>query len=417
MTSLQNLPADYLPPADLLPVRVYTLPELRDPRRLNVPVEFLDRAIAAGWAGRPAFYFEGRTLTYGEIARDVNRFGNALRALGIAPGDRVLLRLGDQPELVVAILALLKIGAIAIPTFPMLRASHLLYREQDTEARAIIAGVDLLEEVEKARPEFKHVRHLIVVPGARESQYLAYSTLLAGAAEDLSPAPTAGNDFAFLLYTSGSTGDPKGVLWSHADIVAAADSYSRRCVRPGPDDVFVGPPPIPFAAGLLFFLISPLRFGASSVLIREKNPDRMVDAVTRYRGTVFAAMATYDNMLLKAVGSRVRERFGGVRQTLVGGEPVPRELSERWQAESGHPLVQFLGTTEMANCFLSSRWGIDPLRPTSAERPVPGYQVVVRDPDSFEEVVTGRSRQRLGEACPGTRRALGPGSLCPWTPA
>ena len=401
---LQNISADYLPPAELSPLRVYTLPELHYPARLNAAVELLDRTIAAGNSQRPAFYFEERILTYSQISRDVNRFGNALRGLGIVAGDRVLLRLGDQPELIVALLALLKIGAIAVPTYPMLRAHHLIYRERDTEAKAIIVSDDLIEEVEKARREFQFVRQWIAVGGAPPG-YRNYSELISKAGDELVPSPTGAADYALIMYSSGSTGDPKGVLWSHADIVAQADSYTRACIRPEPNDVFVGPPPLPFAAGILFFLISPLRFGASALLMKEKSPDRMCDAVTRYRGTICVAMATYYNLVLREKGARVREAFAAVRQTLVGGEPVPRELWDRWHEASGHPLSQFLGTTEMSNCFLSFRFGIDPVRPTSAGRPVPGYQVAVRDPDTFAEVERGQ---------PGLLTVIGPTGTKYW---
>ena len=389
--TLQRLPPDYLPPPDHLPLVVRTLPEIHYPARLNAAVELLDRAIARGWGSRPALYFEGRTLSYGEVARDANRLGNALRGLGVVPGDRVLIRLGDQPELVITIHALLKIGAIAVPTYPMLRAPDLLYREGDTEAVAIVVGADLIDEVEQARAGFRHVRHLIVVPDTRENGYLSYANLLSLASADLEAAPTGRDDIATLVYTSGSTGDPKGALHSHADLLASADTYCRTCVQPQPGEVFCGPAPIPFSAGLGYFVVFPLRFGAAAILSKAKSPDRVLDAAVAHHGTVLFATATYYNMILKVEGPRVRERLRGVRQTVVGGEPVPRELAEQWEAESGHSLLQIIGTTEMFHIFLSPRWGVDPPRPTSAGRPVPGYQVVVRNPDGFEEVERGEA--------------------------
>lgn len=391
MTRSQNLPEECLPPAEWLPTFVYPLPELHYPRRFNAASELLDRALERGFAERPAYYFEGQALSYRNIARQVNRLGNALRAKGIAPGDRVMLRLGDQPELIVAILALLKIGAIAVPTYPMLRAEHLVYRERDTEAKALLVSADLLAEVEKARPNFAFVKTLVAAPGVRDSRYLSYDDLLARGAEDLAPAPTFRDDIGFIIYTSGSTGDPKGVLWSHGDVVAQADTYGRMCLKPEPDDVFMGPPPVPFAAGLLYFLICPLRFGASALLIKEKTPDKILEGFVRYRGTVFIAMATYYNMLLKEAGSKLRKGFAAARQTLVGGEPVAPELSESWFNETGCRLAQFLGTTEMSNVFLSSRWRMDPYRPASAGKPVPGYHVVVRDAETFDEVERGEA--------------------------
>jgi 2-aminobenzoate-CoA ligase len=387
---LQRLDPDYVPAASDLPLRVFTLPEVRYRPGLNVAEVLLDGARAAGWSDRPAFFFEGRTLSYGDVARDVDRLGNAFIALGIGPGDRVLIRLHDQPELVITILALVKIGAIAVPTYPLLRAPDLVYREHDTEAKALVVGADLLEEAEKARPAFRHVVHRIAVGDAPDG-YRSYAGLLAQGHAGLAAAPTRADDIATLIYTSGSTGQAKGVLHSHSDILAAADTYCRFCIRPEADDVLCGPPPIPFSAGLGYFLIFPLRFGAAAILTKDKAPDRMLDAIARHHGTILFAMPTYYNMILKSEGAEVEARVRALRQTLVAGEPVAPELTEQWQARTGHPLAQLLGTTEMFHVFLSPRRGIDEIRPTSMGRAVPGYQVVVRDADSFAEVERGEA--------------------------
>ena len=160
-SSIQSIPASYLPPIDHRPDIVFALPELQYSLWLNAAVEFVDRPIALGWGKRVVYLFDQLRITYEALARDVNRFGNALLGLGIRPGDRVLLRIPDRPEHVVCILALLKIGAIAVPTFTLLRSADLLYREADTEAVAVIADARFLDEVENARPSFHFVRHYI----------------------------------------------------------------------------------------------------------------------------------------------------------------------------------------------------------------------------------------------------------------
>ena len=271
-SSIQSIPASYLPPLDLSPDMVFALPELQYPLRFNVAEEFLDRPIARGWGDRPVYLFGERRITYQELARDVNRVGNALVGLGIRPGDRVLLRIPDRPEHAVCILALLKIGAIAVPTFTLLRSADILYREADTEAVAVIADARFLDEVEKSRPSFRSVRHCIAIGETGHAGYHDYNTLLAAADGSLAPTPTRRDDVALLLYTSGSTGEPKGCCESHSDLLAIADGFCNYQMPVLPGDVIAGQPPLAFSMGVGFFLSYPLRFGVPAVLMEEKKP-------------------------------------------------------------------------------------------------------------------------------------------------
>ncbi len=387
--SIQEIPPGYLPEPETLPEQLYTLPELYYPPKLNAAKELVDQAIERGLGDQIAFYFRDDQITYGELQLQVNRVGNMFKDLGVGPGDRVLLRLTDSPELVYCILALQKIGAVPVPTYTLLRAQDLVYRENDTEAKVVVSDASLLDEVERARPSFRFAEHLMAVPSTVHSPYLSYKNLIAGAAETLTAAATGPEDLALILYTSGSTGDAKGCCHTHADTLAIADSYARYCVQVTPDDVFAGPPPIPFALGFGFFLVFPLRFGAAAVLSDQKTPEMMLRTIERHRVTVFAGVVTFYNMLLEQLASDGVERFtSNLRLLLGGGEPVTERVAAGCKQTFGLPLIPFLGTTEALHDIVSYRPD-DQIRSGSFGRAVPGYQVAVRDPETFVELPRG----------------------------
>ncbi len=385
--SIQSLPAAYLPPLQHRPELVFSLPELHYPLRLNAAFEFVDRALARGWGDSTIYLFGDRRVTYDELAREVNRFGNALAALGIQPGDRVLLRIPDRPEHIVCILALLKIGAVAVPTFTLLRAKDILYREQDSEAVALIVDSRHMKEVESARPSFSFVRQIIVIGEGGNDCSLSYEALVAAASDELAPAPTLKDDLALLLYTSGSTGEAKGCCESHSDLLAIADGFCNYQLPLQPGDVIAGQPPLAFSMGVGFFLSYPLRFGVPAVLMEDKSPEAMLHAIERYRATIFGAVPTYYNMLALAE-ERVHADMSSLRDLRSAGETLSAAVAARVLDQLGSPVRNSMGSTESLHIISSTRHG-DPVREGSCGQAIQGFEIVVRDPDSFEEMPRG----------------------------
>jgi len=386
--SVQSIPESFLPPPQCSPDLLFSLPELNYPLRLNAAVEFLDRPIARGWGDRTVYLFGERRISYRDLAGDVNRLGNALAGLGIRPGDRVLLRIPDRPEHAVCILALLKIGAVAVPTFTLLRAADIVYREADAEAIALIADARFLDEVEKARPSFGFVRHCIAIGETGRAGYHDYDALLAAAGSSLTPAPTRRDDVALLLYTSGSTGEPKGCCESHSDLLAIADGFCNYQLPLRAQDVIAGQPPLAFSMGVGFFLSYPLRFGVPAVLMEEKKPEAMLRAIERHRVTILGAVPTYYNMLALAAES-VRADVSSLRDLRSAGEALSPAVAARVLERLGSPIRDSMGSTESLHIISSSRHG-DPVREGSCGRPIPGFEIVVRDPDTFAEMPRGR---------------------------
>ena len=228
----------------------------------------------------------------------------------------------------------------------------------------------------------------IVVPADPTGRLRAMDAIRPQEATEFAYADTDRDDVALILYTSGSSGRPKGTLHNHADLLAICDTYARHCVGLRPDDIVAGPAAIPFALGIGFFIYFPLRFGAAAVLEPDKSPEALVGVLARTGATILVGVSTYYNRLGRVIVAG-KLAFPALRMTLCGGEPLPAEIERAWRETTGLVLEQFLGTTELLHIVLGIRHGIDRPKPTAIGLPVPGYEVSVRHPETFAPVDIG----------------------------
>jgi len=243
--------ADYLPPRELWPTRIYKLPEFAAyPDSLNPTEELLDKALAAGRGERVALLFDDQRITYAQLLGQANKFGNALRQLGVREGDRVLLRTPSIPPALVTNFAVLKLGAVFTPISPLFSRSEIAHVANDSEAVAIVVHANLVGEVEAARENFKTLRHIIVVGGdpaeLKSKGYLLYSELLQSGAPTLAPVRRARQDVALLLYTSGTTGRPKGTVHLVEETLIIPDTFGKHGWRVTENDIVGGSAPLAF---------------------------------------------------------------------------------------------------------------------------------------------------------------------------
>ena len=385
------------------PETIFPLPALRYPDRINAAAVALGAGARLGVADQPAYFHPGGTVTHAEVARQAHRWAAALRRAGIGAGDRVLLRLNDSPALVYAVLALHAIGAVAVPTYVQLKADDLRYRAEDTGARAMVVEAALLDEWAPVANRLGPWIATLVTPADPTGRHRGLDGLLP---DDAAPdvADTAADDLALILYTSGSTGAPKGTAHSHRDILAGNDTYWRHCIGGGPGDVIAGPPAVPFALGFSFFIYYPLCAGAAAVLEPDKSPEASLAAIDRHGATIFVAVASYYPRLLRLIEARGTAP-ASLRMTLTGGEPLLPEVETSWRGATGLALEQFLGTTELLHIFLTYRHGLDQTRTGAIGRAVPGWAVSVRDPDTLAEQPAGT---------PGLLCARGPNATAYW---
>jgi 2-aminobenzoate-CoA ligase len=363
---------DSLPPAEQWPELRFDLPELRYPERLNCATVLLDDVAAAHGADRPCLRTDAGAWTYGELLTRANRLAHLLTGeLGLVPGQRVLLRGPNAPELVACWFAVLKAGGVVVTTVPLLRTHEL---EQLVELTGCsLAFCDTRFTADLA-PVAAAAGFPVVAYGGTGADDLAARTASLPATHD--DVDTAADDVALLAATSGSTGVPKVTMHFHRDVLAIADTFGRHVLQAGPDDVFTGTPPLAFTFGLGGLLVFPLRVGASVLLIEKATPVQLAEAVARHRATVVSTAPTGYRAMLKAGCER---QLATVRRAVSAGEHLPRWVWEEFRARTGIRLVDGIGSTEMLHVFVSA--ADDDIRPGATGRAVPGYVATVLDDD------------------------------------
>src|SRR5499425_545096 len=290
---LDTFARDNLPPRAQWPDFLFGLSELKYPERMNSVVELLDRPLAAGGGNRPCLISPMESWTYAQLAERVNRIANVLtRTLGIVPGHRVLLRGPNSPMMVAAYLAVIKAGAVVVATMPLLRAKEIAYPIAKAKIRLALCDHRLAEEMEKTRA-LADDRERVVYWGGGAADALEALMTTPGY-ETFVPCDTASDDVCLIGFTSGTTGEPKGNMHFHRDMLATCDSYGRHVLRPDPSDRFVGSAPLAFTFGLGGHLLFPMRVGAASILIPRATPDDFLAAIEKFRATItFTAPTAY----------------------------------------------------------------------------------------------------------------------------
>ncbi|MBI5684204.1 MAG: benzoate-CoA ligase family protein [Verrucomicrobia bacterium] len=357
-----------------------SVPEL--PEQLNAVTVLVDSHGAAGRADKPAILSGDEVVTYGELAENVNRVGNALRALGVRIEQRVAILMRDCPECVYAFFGAMKIGAVPIPINTVLGAKDYEYILNDSRAHVLIVEPDLLGHVMEIRAHLDFLEH-IVVGGHGDGGPLVLHTLMAKASPKLEAAKTTKDDAAFWLYSSGTTGYPKGTVHLHHDMIVSADAYARDTIGMTEDDVVFSVAKLFFAYGLGNGLYFPMRIGGTTVLLPERPlADKAFEMVDRYQPTVFFGVPTSYASMLHLAEKTGRTRLGRVRMCVSAGEPLPKPLFEKWKKRFGIEILDGIGSTEILHIFISNRPG--KTRPGSTGQIVPGYEAMIVDDDGKE---------------------------------
>src|SRR5499433_2790822 len=347
------------------------------PAHFNVATWFVVRNVAEGRGAAPAFHYEDRTLTYADVHELVNRTGNALRELGIEMEDRVLVLCQDSPEFLGAFWGAIKIGAIPIPVNTLMRSADYLYFLRDSRAKAAVISAPLLAEAGPVLSQAPHLRHVLVA-GGKPGTYLSYEERIAKASASLAAAETSKDDAAFWLYSSGSTGFPKGAVHLHHDMVVCYETYAAQVLKMRPDDKVFSAAKLFFAYGLGNAGYFPMGAGAQSVLYPHRpTPDAVFEIIARHRPTLFFGIPTLYAAMLAIKEAEKRWDVSSLRLCVSAGEALPEELYNRWRERFGVEIVDGIGTTEIGYIFISNRPGHT--RPGSTGVAVPGYELAIVD--------------------------------------
>ncbi|HZA14344.1 MAG TPA: benzoate-CoA ligase family protein [Myxococcaceae bacterium] len=344
----------------------------------NATADLIGRNLTTGRAGKVALIEDGgRRFTYGELAERIDRAGNALRSLGVQMEQRVLLLLHDTADLPALFWGAMKIGAVAVPVNTLLTTAEYDFFLRDSRARVLVVSRPLLEKVAPILRGQPFLSHTVISGGAADG-YASLDALLADAAPSLDPAPTTADDVAFWLYSSGSTGAPKGAMHLHQSLVRTAELYGQGVLGIREDDVVYSAAKLFFAYGLGNAMTFPFSVGATVVLLVERpTPASVMRVMREHQTTLFYGVPTLFASLLADPQNGPSNGSARLRLCVSAGEPLPRDIGERWKARFGVDILDGLGSTEMLHIFLSNRPG--DVRYGTTGRAVPGYELEIVD--------------------------------------
>jgi len=366
---------DNLPPFDQWPKLLLDRPEFQYPERLNAAVELTDRVVERGHGDRVALIGNGRRRTYKELTDWSNRLAHALvENYGVKPGNRVLIRSGNNPALVAAWLAATKAGAVVVNTMPLLRAGELTKVIDKAEIGLALCDSRIADELIACAKDSRFLKQVVCFDGTSNHDAELDRVALDKPVQ-FDAVKTARDDVALLGFTSGTTGEPKATMHFHRDLLIIADGYAKEVLNVTPDDVFVGSPPLAFTFGLGGMAIFPLRFGATATLLENASPANMIQIIETYKATIcFTAPTAYRAML--AAFDQGAD-LSSLRIAVSAGETLPAPVFEEWVAKTKKPILDGIGSTEMLHIFVTNRIG--DARPGATGRPVGGYEAKIVD--------------------------------------
>jgi len=359
-------------------------PRVDIPVRFNAAAYFVDRHLAEGRGEKTALFYQDRELTYRQVYELVNRTGNALRALGIDIEQRVLMCLLDQPEFVAAFFGAIKTGIVPVPVNTVMQPADYRYFLEDSRARALFVSAPCWPQLEPALGGLEFLRHVILVgpgPGGLPSipgvAVHDFSELIRAASGDLLPQDLSPDDVCFWLYSSGTTGFPKGAVHLQHDMLVATELYARQILGMNESDRCYSVAKLFFAYGLGNALYFPFGVGGAAVLFPARSePDKVLGNVKRYQPTLFFSVPTSYAACLQVPGYQ-REDFQSVRLCVSAGESLPAAVFERWKERFGVEILDGIGSTEAGHIFISNRSGH--VKPGSSGQVVPGYEAKIVD--------------------------------------
>lgn len=354
---------------------------------------FVDRNIRQGRGHKVAVYTEYRNYTYNDMQKMTNKTANGLRELGVQVDDRVIMLMLDVPQFYAIFWGAVKIGAVPIPLNTMLTPEDYEYYLNDSRARVLVASEQLMPGVSQIKGDLLYLRDLIVI-SEKEGARIPFRQKYRHAPATIKTEFTTKDDACFWLYSSGSTGSPKGAIHSQFDMVVTSEAFGQGILHLTEDDICFSAARLFFAYGLGNGMYLPMSVGGSAVLNPDApTPENVFRHLERFRPTVFFGIPTLYGQMLevkakqdKQMGTKpdpnTNHEFSSVRICVSAGEALPTDIYYRWKQRFGVDIIDGIGSTEMLHIFLSNRMG--DIRPGSTGKPVPGYELKLVDDEGSE---------------------------------
>jgi len=348
--------------------------KLEIPEKLNMARLMVDFWAENGRAQDVAIYYLDQKITYGELKDLSDRFANALHKMGLSRGDRYVIRTPNQPEYMIAFLGGQKIGAVPIPTNIMLREGELEHIINNSESVAVVTTAKYIQAIENIRPKCRTLKHVIVVGEAKGDQIL-FEDLLKEDAASLPFVETHKDDPAYFLYTSGTTGAPKGVVHGHRFIIGAGDPIGKYAMGLERGDICGGPTALTWMYALGHNFLFAFRWGVSTAIYADErfNAERAYEFIGKYKITIFAGTPTIYRMMLAVRDAEKRYDTRSLKYCLSSGEPLLAETWREWMRRFEVKILDSMGQTE-AHEFCTTQTNIK-VKIGSMGKPLPGIEV------------------------------------------
>ncbi len=352
----------------------------------NVAPSFIDRHLGEGRADKVVIRSAaGDRVTYGQLAENVNRAGNALLGLGIGRGERVLMMIKDCPEFFYTFWGAIKAGIVPVPINTLLRAKDYQFMIADSGCVGLVYCPEFAGEVDAARTlASRKPEHALLTEGAGQT----LQSLMAAASADLDPAPAKPEDDCFWLYSSGTTGTPKGVVHAHRDMVETSEYFAASMLGLTEDDICFSAAKLFFAFGLGNAMTFPLWVGASTILLAgPPTSDSTFEVIEQFKPTVYFGVPTLYAAQLRLLETGERD-LSSLRACVSAGEALPADIFHRWQGKTGTVILDGIGSTEALHTFISNV--LNDYKPGTSGRIVAGYEAKIID-ENGGEVAAGET--------------------------
>ncbi|WP_044895747.1 benzoate-CoA ligase family protein [Bacillus alveayuensis] len=348
---------------------------------------FIDENVKKGLGEKIAIYYRDKRISYKALQEKVNRVGNMLRKLGYKMEDRILLVCHDIPEFIYSFFGAMKIGVVPIPVNTMMQPSDYEYFLNNSRAKGLMIHEDIWANIQQRKDRFLFLEHIIVIKESANNlseNVFDFHSLLDQADKELENALTNKDDSAFWLFSSGSTGDPKGVIHLHHDMEYALNTYAKQVLEISEEDRCLSASKLFFAYGLGGGMYFPLGAGASTVLVKERpDPETIFQTIEKYKPTIFFGVPTlYGMMIDYALKTGKRFDLSSLRVCVSAGEALPPSLYYKWKDMYQVDILDGIGSTEALHIFISNR--IKDIKIGSSGKVVPGFDAKIVDENGAE---------------------------------